>query len=149
MEMSREELENMGKDELLAYANDSQGLNVPVRSSKADVIAAILGEDDGAEAKPDEPLSDAEQAAASKDAKRVKIKIHEGGGADGDAPVKVGVNGRMYVIRRDAEVAVPREVLNVLRLAKQTVMMQNGTNPDGTIRYTERNVPRYSFEVLG
>jgi|GEM_PF-2751981 len=106
-------------------------------------------QDDDDEDDEDEDLSDVEQQGAAKDAKRVRITLAPGQGPEGDDPQKVSVNGYMYVIPRNQEVAVPREVVDVLKNAIYTETVSKGRNEDGSPKYVDRDVPRFNLQVHG
>ena len=150
----REDLENtMDKPALLALANEEMGLGLPNRTNKDDIVEAIMAAQNGEEppAASDESgeMSDVEKqaAAATSKSERVRLTVHADGGPDGDEPVKVGINGKMYLIKRDKPVDVPRSVVGVLKDAVQTVMEEGGTDADGMIVYRERAVRRYNYTV--
>lgn len=79
--------------------------------------------------------------------KKVKIIIHKSDGIDGGASVKVGVNGYVRVIKREAEVIVPRYVYQVLLDAKQT--LYESVPKDGGIEQVATEVQRFPVSFLG
>lgn len=80
-------------------------------------------------------------ASLSGDKKTIEIFAQDG--ENGDQEVLIGVNGVMYQIKRGEPVAVPEEVLHVLRNAITTV---TSSAPGGGV--TTREVPRYQFNVI-
>lgn len=71
--------------------------------------------------------------------RRVEIIIAED---DTDTqPVQVGVNGRMYVIKRGIKVSVPPSVVEVLKHAIKTVY------PSGNLQ-KPRDVLQYPFQIV-
>lgn len=165
-EITREELESMQADELKSYGEQQHGIQFKARDTKPEVIDKIMAAENGGdpgkvdsgemsgtagpnEDSDDEDFSIAEEEAAGEKAERVRIKIHAGPGPDGNDDVKVSVNGKMFQIKRDTEVNVPQGVLSVLRDAVTTVTQLNGTYEDGSMKYTERQVPRFAVEVIG
>lgn len=129
-EMNREELEEAAT----ALDIKFQG------NTKDDTLRAKIDEALGAPAEPAASGSSLPRAPGeSKKAKRFKLIIATN---DQDKqPVQVGVNGRMYVIKRGEEVIVPESVINVLRDAVQHIY-----DPK-TMK--ESKVHAYPFQVLG
>ncbi|MFI3270825.1 MAG: hypothetical protein R3Y11_01805 [Pseudomonadota bacterium] len=80
---------------------------------------------------------------------KLRIIINSGAGSHEAAPVRVGVNGREYVIKRDVEVDVPKGVVNVLRRAKEKVgtMVDNAQTGRRHMEFRDKN--RFSFQILG
>lgn len=69
------------------------------------------------------------------------ITIHTGAESDGTAAVKVGVNGKLYLIPRNVPSEVPMEVVDVLRNAKYTDWREvNG-------EFVRSDRQRFSFTV--
>ena len=141
---SNSELEGLGRDELAQLAED-HGHTVKARATKADLVSMLTGDESAPE--QIEPRSDAEKAAAGRNKDRVKIVIHSD--ANDSSQVKVGVNGRMYLIKRDVEVEVPREVVSVLEDAVETHLEPTGQREDGCIEYLERSHRRFAFDIRG
>lgn len=82
----------------------------------------------------------AEQSAP----KRVKVIFHNQDGPGGSDDIFVSVNGRAYLIKREHEVNLPREVMRVIENAEQSVFERGADN-----RLREKLVKRYSYTVLG
>jgi hypothetical protein len=68
--------------------------------------------------------------------KTVALVIHSQDGPGGKDDVAVGLNGRVWNIKRDKKVDVPMGVYNVLVDAIQTDCVQDD---HGNITYTDRN----------
>ena len=84
----------------------------------------------------------AEQKAAAKeenpDRKKNWVTIVINEDEEDQQPAFVGVNGKSYRIRRGEPVAVPPEVVEVLKNAMQVIMKQDGT---------VKRVPTYPFSI--
>lgn len=146
---TEEDLSTMTVSQMRDFANNN-GIELKTNANKDEVIQTILAAQEGNDDQDDEPMSDAEQAAHAEQAapgERVEIMINAGGGPDGQDPVKVGLNGKMFLINRDQWVKVPKGVAGILENAKQTVMEEAGTDPDGTIKYRDRTVRRYTYQI--
>lgn len=86
------------------------------------------------EKKVDKKLDDVQ-----KNEPRINIVLSED---DKDTqPVQVGVNGRMYVIKRGVRVSVPKAVVEVLQHAVKTVY------PSGDLN-SPREVLQYPFQIV-
>lgn len=154
---SKSELEGLGRDELVQLAED-HGHTVKARATKGDLIDMLTGQD-SLEEKPEsdqsedhqsedqESESDAEKVSSARKKERVKIIVHSD--ANDASNVKVGVNGRMYLIKRDVEVEVPREVVNVLERAVKTRLEPVRQREDGSMEYRERHSRRFAFDIRG
>lgn len=81
---------------------------------------------------------------AAKKSGRIKIIFHNQDGPGGSDDIFVSVNGRAYLIKREHEVRLPREVMRVIENAEQSVFERG---PDNRMR--EKLVKRYSYTVLG
>lgn len=95
--------------------------------------------DPAANSSPDPKSSE----ASGKQAK-TRLMIPSQTGPGGSDDVFLSVNGRDYLIKRDAEVEVPPSVLEAL---KHAVITDYVTDADGRI-VRERQVPRFPFQVL-
>jgi len=106
--MTREELEQLSDEQLKALAAE----HFKVTSQKRETLVERLAEI------PEKNVSDGVKVIGSAPAstdKLVRIIIPEQEGAsDGTAPVKIGHNGRVFVIQRDKEVEVPEYLCSVL-----------------------------------
>lgn len=87
----------------------------------------------------------AQQKATSAAAnERVRVLFPSEDGPAGGDDIFVSVNGRAYLIQREQEVSLPREVLEVFENAQQTVFEAGA---GGHIR--PRTVKRFSYSVRG
>lgn len=114
--MSEDEANEMGKEALAAFIRDSD-----VESS----------------AQPD-------VVAESGDAPRVKLTIHEQEGIGGRDRVNVGINGKVYSIKRGIPVMVPPEVIANLNDA---VITSFDPIPEKPGEYEERTYRRFNYQV--
>lgn len=107
--MTRDELEQLSDSRLKELAAQ----HFKVTNQRRETLIERL-----AEVSPEKADSDAVKVigpALSEPQPRVRILIPEQEGAsDGSAPVKVGLNGRVFVIQRDKEVEVPEAVCGIL-----------------------------------
>lgn len=94
-------------------------------------------------APPTEPAAQQPGKKAGTNAK-TRLMIPSQTGPGGSDDVFLSVNGRDYLIKRDAEVEVPPAVLEAL---KHAVITDYVTDADGRI-VRERQVPRFPFQVL-
>lgn len=85
---------------------------------------------------------DGKEATSSDD--RRMVTIHPGAEGDGMAPVKIGVNGNLYLVPRSVPCALPQEAINVLRDAVVTEWRDNG---QGDLVRNDRQ--RFSFTIEG
>lgn len=111
-------------------------------SATRDELLALLSELTGTDYTKFSSSKAAPAVAAEK--KRVTIIIPSGETKANQDDVFVGYNGKGYQIKRDVEVDVPADVLEVLRRAKQTIGIQR---EDGSLEY--RQVLAYPFNVVG
>ena len=74
--------------------------------------------------------------------KKRTITIYAQEGDGGSDAVFVSLNGYAYQIPRDKPSSVPDEVVEILRNARTTLMVQK---PGGAIE--QREVPRYTFSI--
>jgi len=75
---------------------------------------------------------------------RVRVVFHSQEGAGGNDDVFVSVNGKAYLIKREHEVSLPREVMHALENARQTVFESGAEG-----RVLPRQVGRFSYTLLG
>lgn len=75
--------------------------------------------------------------------KMVRVIINEGTDDMGKEPVDVGVNGKVWRIKRNEEVLIPEEVFGVIKNAIQVSYAHSSTGIE------ERKVHRFSFQTLG
>lgn len=79
-----------------------------------------------------------------RDKGRVRVIFHSQEGPGGNDDVFVSVNGKAYLIKREHEVDLPREVLHAVENARQTVF-----EPGSEGRVLPRRVSRFAYSVLG
>ncbi len=75
---------------------------------------------------------------------RMRVIFHSQEGPGGNDDVFVSVNGKAYLIKREHEVSLPREVLHAVENARQTVFEPG---PEGKV--LPRQVSRFAYSVLG
>lgn len=80
------------------------------------------------------------------EADRVRVKFNQSADEGGDLPIKVALNGRAFLIRRNAEVSVPRAILRVLDDCVTTRYLQRTER--GELITTELDVPRFTYTVI-
>lgn len=144
---TEDELQTMTVAQMREFAN-GMGVQIKSNASKDEVVQTIL--DAQAGFMPEEAMSDVEKTSASIEGdpgERIEIMVNSGGGPEGEQPVKVGLNGRSYLIKRDEWVRVPRAVTGILDAAVTTVLEEAGVEPDGTIKHRERDVRRYTYQT--
>lgn len=137
--------------QLAMFANVHLGLDVHLRQGSAAIKAemAKVGYDKDYIEVEDEPAPKATKAVAAGEVSGKKIKImipnqETPGSSMGKEAVPVGVNGKVYLIKRGIEVSVPEEVVAVLRNANK-IQFDRGPNGE-PINPTE--VPTYPFSIL-
>lgn len=82
--------------------------------------------------------------------RKVRIKIHKSDGPDGNNDVKVGLNGRAYQIKRNAQVDIPEPVFNACIKGAVFAVYEPVPNPvTGQIEITERDVDRFAYTLYG
>lgn len=157
--MTRTELEAKNKTELLALAAALGFEGMTPATSKADMVAQLLG----LAPKEDDPELAAEKAIAADErknpvpregklrdlqgnavkCKKVRIMILATEQEQGD--VKLSLNGHMLQIKRGVEVEIDEPYLGVLRDSiVQTVQWNSETN-----QRTAMQIQRYPFQVMG
>lgn len=88
-----------------------------------------------------------EMDAAMKD--RVAVIFPETSEPDGSYPIKAGLNGRSFVIKRNEEVKLPRAVLNMLAGRTYKRYEPTGTkDSNGNVIYAERFAKRFPYQVV-
>lgn len=81
--------------------------------------------------------------------RKVRILIPSGRDESERSPVPVGINGYTVLIQRDVEVDVPEGVVNVLKLAKQSVPVKEIDRVSGQTRTVFRSAARFPLQILG
>ncbi|MCV0395476.1 MAG: hypothetical protein K5872_22270 [Rhizobiaceae bacterium] len=137
--------------QLAAYANTYHGLDVNYRMGAAAIVAKLEAagvtvdeievEDASVQSRP--PV--AEPVTADAPRKKMVIMIPNQNEPGGKDPVPVGVNGKVYLIKRGVEVTVPEEVVEVLRNANK---IQYDKGPNGE-PINPTPVPTHNFSILG
>lgn len=74
---------------------------------------------------------------------RTRVVFHMQDGPGGADDIFVAVNGQACLIKRECEVALPPEVLEVVENARQTIF-----EPENGVARA-RQVPRFAYTVLG
>ena len=149
-------IEQASHAELLQFARDTLGLNLPpntkVTTLRAKISAAwskdhinlpVTEAEETTQVGSDPQPVTAEQQVPNADKVRIKIAITEEAG--GNEPVPVGVNGRIMLIPRGKEVDIPVSYFEILEHAiayKYDPMPEGGMNP------VPREVPMYPFQVI-
>lgn len=146
------DLEAMGRDELKAeglkfgVAFDSKMSTDQMRKKLDELRAAAeyLRKEEQAAAE------DIPEEAEPKRARKVRIKIHDSDGFDGKHPVKVGLNGRAYVIKRNQPVDIPEDVFRACIEGSRFTVYEPQQNPvNGQTEILERNVDRFAYTLYG
>lgn len=137
----RDELENTPMGELRSIASKDYKIPFNPKSTKADIIHAILGKiNDGETA----PTFGAIQPGYA------RIKLHQTGERS-DADVLVTINGYTCFVPMNKEVDVPIKVLEVFKAAEETnfVALQDYRPSGDGDNVKATKVYSYPFTVLG
>ena len=134
--------DDLEKKEIVGYILALQDGAQEVQSSDQEVVE--LSKALSSDTPPAVVANEDRNAGADK---KVRITIHKSDGIDGGAPVKVGVNGYVRVIKREAEVVVPHYVYQVLLDAKQ--ILYESVPKDGGIEQVETEVQRFPVSFHG
>jgi len=134
------------KAELVQYAKETHGVDVSALTKDAILskLSDMEGKDYANMAEPNASVKSSAHAKLRKQ-KKIKIMIPSTEAPDGKDDVQVGVNGVLYLIKRDLEVEVPESVVGVLKNAVQTLYLQN----EETGEMAARRVPSYPFSIVG
>ena len=140
--------------ELLKFARDTLGLNLPPNTKRETLLAKIgaawnkdyitapeTPEAEAPQVGPQPQPQTADQDGPGKGMVRINIHITEEAG--GNEPVTVGVNGKVMLIPRGKDVDIPESYFEVLQHAishKYDPLPDGGMNPD------PREVPLYPFQ---
>lgn len=133
--------------QLADFAAANLGLDVQFRMGvdKIRAVMATAGYDkDFIEVDEPQPAVAPRPAEAVAQRKMVTIRIPNQESIGGKEPVPVGVNGKVYLIKRDTDVPVPVEVVHVLKNANRVVFDKgpNGEPINPTF------VPTYPFSIV-
>lgn len=137
-----QQFENMNNKELLAYIEQTHGVQLPAKTVRAEILEK-LKELEG-DATPTAPGAAAPEGKEGKTPKRVSLTIHED--SDPRPYVVVGFNGRNYQINKGAAVTVPFGVFEILNNAIETVYT-TVKGEDGRNKLVSRNKHRHPFSV--
>jgi hypothetical protein len=83
-----------------------------------------------------------------RNAKKVRIMMHNQEGALGNQPVFVSVNGMGYSIPRDVPVVIPVPILKALEDAVETKYYREESNGVFVGPMLERQVRRFPFSII-
>ena len=105
-------------------------------------------EQPGANSTPPAPGGDTKKPVESKPKAEKYFVISIGTTNDpmGDVDAQVGVNGRMWRIRRGYAVAVPESVVEVLKNGVQTRYFETKNKHTGEVEQVARKVRTYPFQ---
>ncbi len=115
---------------LKTYAEETLGLKVPPRSTKADIQAMIDGDNNGSEAAAKKPVTN---LVFKKGDKKVKIILHSQD--DSDRPIQASVNGYTYLIKPDEPVEIPDYVAAMLETRIETKLNPKTGKSSDVLRY--------------
>lgn len=148
--MSQFDINNATDDQIRKELQDTYGIKA-AHNASLETLKVKYFEASGVD--PDALLETTTVVSTSADAegvekkserpKMMKIKIMMGAGKLGKEDVKVGFQGKSYLLKRNEPAEVPYGVYEVLRNAVETQYEQK---EDGTLIGTE--VPSYPFMVL-
>lgn len=160
--MTRTELEAKNKTELLALANSLGFEGMTPATSKADMVAQLLGLSPKETVEGDAEVIAAKAIAADErknplpregklrdlagalvKCKKVRIMILATEQEQGD--VKLGLNGHMLQIKRGVEVEIDEPYLGVLR---DSIVSTVQWDPETNSR-TPMQIQRYPYQILG
>lgn len=83
-------------------------------------------------------------SAPSKKGKFYRVVINQQDGPDGKFDVPLGVNGKVYLVKRGEEVLLPEDYFFVLRDSKIEQLIRNPGEEEQII-----TIARYSYNILG
>lgn len=142
--------------QLLGFACNNLGLNLPPNTKKETVVAKIstcwdkdyilvldMSETQEPTQKGDNPVPVTEEQKPKR--RMVTIHINETEEAGGSEPVQVSVNGKAMLITRGVDVEIPYEFYEVL---KHAITHKYDPLPDGGINPKPREVPLYPFQLV-
>ncbi len=152
MAFSTKELKDKSEPELAAIA-DELGLQLNAESTGKNtfIMEIIQAQEEDAAAHPPEAreavidLTKPEVVATPRKIKekRIRIIVSNQEGVEQTPFVKVQVNGEMFILPREVEVAVPDYVVEVLNNAVVTRLVQSGGD------WVDQKARRFPFTVLG
>jgi hypothetical protein len=130
------------KKKLAEEARKLFGLELPETMDRDEMLKAFVNARDARNANNDH--TDRNTSPEKGKNSRIKVIFHNQDGPGGSDDIFVSVNGRAYLIKREHEVRLPREVMRVIENAEQSVFERGADN-----RMREKLVKRYSYTVLG
>lgn len=159
-------LDGMTIDELVEHVRDEFDIEVEKDDlKKSKLVGYILGLQDLREmgldttaksaAKEEETdadlKEDQEEVVRQAQETRVRLIFHSTPEPGGNLPIKMALNGRAYVVKRDAEVELPESVFDAcIRNAIQTIYEPVIDPVTRTATHSEaRDVARFAYTVLG
>jgi len=137
---------------LMNEARDSFGVKFDPKMTKGEMIHKLRELRDAEDYQMREANGEIEDAedAIPKGVRKVRIKIHKSDGQDGNNDVKVGLNGRAYVIKRNVEVDIPEPVFESCIKGAVFTVYEPVNNPvTGQIEVSERDVDRFAYTMYG
>lgn len=150
-------LERMSVDELVDHAKNEFDVIVdPETMKKSQIVGYILALQDSREYLKNEdaaisaglPLPDAPGLEVG-DARRVRVMFHNQEGEDGKEDVVLGLNGRVFQVKREVEVTIPEDVFNACIVNATYTKYSQSKGPDGEIITTAYPERRFSYSMLG
>lgn len=142
--MSDFNVDKASDEDVMMYAKDVLGLEVEdgaEANAVREQIKVTLGEASVRNKSRKTRVSQAKDASASgsarqRETKKNKVYVINVAKKDGEKqPVQVGINGRLYLIRRGEDVKVPEPVVEVLRNAKKVVYDPETMEPTEVLSY--------------
>ena len=115
-------------------------------SKGAPATLKINKDGDNIKVGPQEGTSEKKNNPAKKSQKEKKFRviINSQEGFEGKDDLKLGVNGRVFQVKRGFEVDLPESYLAVLKDAKYTIITKDDNGNEDI-----REVPRFSYNILG
>lgn len=139
-ELKQGNLRKMIEPNLIALGLERFGLNLEGMPKDQMIDEILSAQADGAEA-PAKPLKEAAHGKAMH-----RLTIHSSDSPGGHDDVPIGINGYVYLVKRDVEVTVPVEVISALRDAVTTKYEQQGVDKTtGEMSYRTYNARRFNF----
>lgn len=139
-ELKQSNLKKMSEINLVALGFDRFGLNLEGMPKDQMIDEILAAQADGTEvaAKP------VKEKAPAKTMHRLTIHSSDSPGGHDDVPI--GINGYVYLIKRDMEVTVPSEVISALHDAVTSKYEQQGIDKStGEMSYRTYNARRFNF----
>lgn len=141
----------MVKQKIVGYLLALQDVREVGMDSKAG--PALPPETDNTEVTllPGDSAAEADEVMRQSKETRVRIIFHSTPEPGGNMQIKMGLNGRAYVVKRDTEVSLPESVFNAcIRDAVQTLYEPVKDPETGITTVSQpREVARFSYTILG